>query len=277
MVGPERIWLALLAVVFAPAALELARVWRTVDYYGHGFFIPVFSAASYLATRRRLGPPTRDRRGAAVVGGALALYLLGIASGSVTLQGLALVAAIAGVVVARWSFSGLRALAFPVGFLLFMVPLPPPLVSPLIIALQVVVSVASVEVLSWLGMAVAREGNVLVLPSGEPLFVAEACSGITSIVTLLPLGVLLAHFTERSWARRLLLVAAVVPIAMLGNLLRVVLTALAAERFGVEAATQSTLHELGGLATFSLACLALVALGVLLRSRGRGMPSPRAS
>lgn len=266
MAWPMRIWILLLAVAYVPALLSLVEVWRTVDYYGHGFAIPVFSVASFLAIRRRLGPPVEDRSGLALVALSLALYLLGLGIGDATLQGCALVTAIAGVAVARWSWAGLRKLAFPVGFLLFMVPLPGPAVTPLILSLQSLVSALSTWLLGVVGFEVVREGNVLVLPGGEQLFVAEACSGITSIITLLPLGVFVAYYTERGWGRRLLVVAAVVPLAMLGNLLRVLVTVVVAGRVGAEAATSGTLHELTGIAAFALACLGLLGLGRLLRA-----------
>ena len=76
---------------------------------------------------------------------------------------------------------------------------------------------------------------------------------------------MLAYFTEKTLARRLTLVIAVVPAAMLGNLLRVIVTVLAAERYGAEAATGNWLHESAGMLTFVLACLALIGLGALMR------------
>ena len=146
-----------------------------------------------------------------------------------------------------------------------MVPLPPSWLTPVIVKLQLMVSAAAVELLGWFGSAVARSGNVIQLPAGDTLFVAEACSGITSLVTLTPLAIVLAYFTENTLARRLTIVFAVVPAAMLGNLLRVIATVLAAERYGAEAATGNWLHESAGLITFVLACLALIGLGALMR------------
>jgi exosortase len=190
---------------------------------------------------------------------------MGLASGSVSLQGLALVAAVASCAFYLGGSRGLRVLAFPLAFLVFMVPLPPSWLTPLIVNLQLMVSAAAVELLGWFGSAVTRSGNVIQLPAGDTLFVAEACSGITSLVTLTPLAIVLAYFTENTLARRLTIVFAVVPAAMLGNLLRVIATVLAAERYGAEAATGNWLHESAGLITFVLACLALIGLGALMR------------
>jgi exosortase len=270
----EWVFVGLLAAVFTPAVLAMAEVWRSVGYYSHGFLIPLVSYAAFHPIAGRLGPPGRHLRGYLVLLVALGVYLLGLGAGSTALQGLGFVVAVAGVVVGFWGPAGLRRLAFPVGFLLFMVPLPPELVSPIIVKLQLAVSSVSVEFLRTLGYSVLREGNVLVLPGGKSLFVAEACSGITSIVTLIPLGVTLAYFAESTWGRRLVIVLSVIPLAMIGNLIRVIVTVLAADAYGVQRVTQSALHEVAGLLTFALMCLALVAVGPVLR---RLFPAPAGS
>src|SRR4029450_370053 len=95
---------------------------------------------------------------------------------------------------------------------------PPAWIAPLIVRLQLFVTDASVAVLDRGGGAVAREGDVVQLPAGGSRVVAEACSGVTSVITLAPLGVLLAYLTLRGTAARALLVAAVVPLAMLRTL-----------------------------------------------------------
>jgi exosortase len=267
MRAKEKLIAAFLALAFAPAVIALARVWSSVDYYSHGFLVPL--VAYWIAQREgntRLRP--RDERapaGAAVIGLSLALYAAGLAASGAGLQGLGLIVAVAGGALYLLGPEGLRALAFPIAFLVFMLPLPSAWLTPLILDLQLSVSSAAVALLHALGVAVAREGNVILLASGDSLFVEEACSGITSLVTLTPLAVMLAYFTQRARWRRLALVAAVVPAAMGANLLRVVFTVIAAQHLGAERATSSALHESAGLLTFVLACLALIGLGALLR------------
>ncbi len=271
-VRPQEVSLALaLLVVFAPALASLAAVWRSVDHYSHGFLVPLVSLWVAWTGRARLAglAATHDRGGLALLALALGLYAVGMGLGETSLQGLALVGAVAGGVRFLRGPAALGALGFPVAFLLFMVPLPASWLTPLVLGLQQFVTWAAVGALRVGGMAVAREGNVITLPDGGSLFVAEACSGVTSIVTLLPLGVLFAWFTERSWMRRGLLVASVVPVALVANLVRVVATAVAARHYGVEAATEASLHELAGLLTYVLGCVVLVGLGALLRRAPR--------
>jgi len=255
----------LLAVAYVPAFLTLARVWSSVDYYSHGFLVPVVAYWMFRKSADGLGTPGRDPRGALILGISTLVYALGLIQGAASMQGLAVVIAAAGLATLFWGVRGLRRFAFPVAFLLFMIPLPPSILTPVIVWLQLKVTVASVSLLQAIGYTVLREGNVVLLPGGGSLFVAEACSGITSVVTLLPLGVVLAYFRAPSRLHGLAFIAAVIPVAMIGNLVRVVVTVLAANHFGVERATAGPLHESAGLLTFILECFVLIGLVPLMR------------
>ena len=252
----------MLALVFGPTLRDLAGVWSSVEYYSHGFLVPLVSGlvAMGLARGRASLPCERDARGAALLALALGAALIGTLVSSTSLQGLALVAAIAGAV---WYLRGtawLRLLSFPIAYLIFMVPIPPDWISPVIVQLLIFVTAAAVWTLHALGLAVTRAGNVLTLPGGESLFVAEACSGLTSLVTLTPIAVLIAYIAPISLRSKLLLVALVAPIAMLANMIRVVGTALGAERWGAHAVTDDPVHTLVGLAVYAVACMLLLAI-----------------
>ena len=126
-----------------------------------------------------------------------------------------------------------------------------------------------------------REGEYdfhFTLPGDTSLFVAEACSGITSLITLLPIGVFIAYFTDGVTWRRLAIIATVLPIALAGNLLRVILTVLLAIEVDVDFATEGPLHEWAGVATYVLGCLVLLGVGEALRrafpDRGAAEPAP---
>ena len=269
MASREWIWGAALLVVLVPGFAALAQVWQSLDYYSHGFLVPGVAAWLAYARRRRLNGPGAPGPGLAALVASLAVYGLGLLLADASVTGLGMVGAIAGLVAFRFGAAGVRTLAFPLGFLLFMVPIPPSVLNPVIVGLQFGVSAFAVWLLRGFGIEVFRQGNVLELAGGGSLFVAEACSGITSIVTLLPLGCMLAWFSETRPARRLWIVAAVIPIAMFGNLLRVVATVVAADAWGVERATTGSLHDSAGVLTFVLACLLLVGFGSVIRG-GRG-------
>jgi exosortase len=263
----DALLVGLAALAFVPGLVAMARIWGSVDYLSHGYLVPAVAVWAAWRERALLAelPARRDRRGLPLLLISLLLYGFGLAAGMVELEGLAFVAAVAASVLFLRGPEWLRALCFPIGFLLFMVPPPEALLLPLIVRLRLLVTGVAVAILHLLQTPVAQEGNVLVLPNGESLFVADACSGVTSLITLLPLAVLLAYYVERSLARRLLLVVSVVPIALGGNLLRVVVTVIAARGVGVARATENVLHETAGLITYLLGCFALLAVSALLR------------
>ncbi len=139
--------------------------------------------------------------------------------------------------------------------------------QPLIFRLQLWVSDASVSLLQAAGHILLREGNVLVLPGEVLLGVDEACSGITSVLTLLPLGLVIAHLMGKPFGRQVPVLLAIVPVAMLGNLLRVLITVALAESRGVAFATGGSLHTALGLSTYLFATAALLGLAALFRKK----------
>ena len=263
----SRVVYVALAVAFLPALGALARAWSEAEYQSHGFVVPFVAGWIAWAGRERCGrlPSSIEARGAVLFAVALAAYAFGLLAGSTTAEGLALVAAIAGAVWWREGGRRLRALAFPIGFLLFMVPIPLDWVSPVLVRLLLVVSSMAAALLPVLGVPVARNGNVLVFEDGASLVVAEGCSGLTAILTLLPIAVLIAHLSPLRPMRRATLVALALPIAMGANLLRVVATALAARIWDPSTVTSDPWHSLGGLAIYAVACLVLLATERALR------------
>jgi exosortase len=193
------------------------------------------------------------------------VYVAVLVIRNTTLLGLTAVATVVACVLALRGVGWTKTLGFSLGYLLFMVPLPVAWVTPLIVKLQLLVSSVGVEILQGAGVAIFRQGNVLTLPGDLSLFVAEACSGITSLITLLPIGVFIAYFTESVLWRRLVLVGAVIPIALAGNLLRVILTVMLSINVSVEFATEGPLHDWAGVTTYVIGCACLLGLGALVR------------
>lgn len=258
---------ALLVAIWIPGMLVLSEVWSSVEYASHGYLVPFVALWAATAHRDRLAAMEARplASGRLLLGAIVVAYVLALGVADPTLIGVLFVATVVVVVLALRGPDWARVLRFPLGYLVFMIPLPPSWVTPLIVELQLLVSTAGVRLLQAGGVAVYREGNVLTLPGDTSLFVAEACSGITSLITLLPIGVFIAYFTEGVTWRRVAIVATVLPIALAGNLLRVVLTVLLAIEVDVTFATEGPLHEWAGVATYVLGCLILLAVGEALR------------
>jgi exosortase len=155
-------------------------------------------------------------------------------------------------------------LLFPLSFLLLMVPLPQSLVNVVAFPLQLIAAEWAVSILHMIGIPVLLEGNIIHLAGGD-LFVAEACSGLRSLMALLTLGVVFAHFFRReSLFQQIVLVASTIPIAIMVNALRVALTGVLAHEYGQTTAT-GFIHEFQGLITFSIAFFLLLAESKFLR------------
>jgi exosortase len=115
-----------------------------------------------------------------------------------------------------------------------------------------------VTVLYYLRIPALREGNIIHLPE-TTLFVAEACSGLRSLMALITLGVVFAYFFRKSWGERIIIVASTIPIAIIVNSMRVALTGILTYRFG-EKAAEGAIHEFQGLITFGAAFVLLLVL-----------------
>lgn len=269
---------ALLILAWIPGLLALAEVWGSVEYASHGFLVPFVALWAATAHREKLSQlETRPLRGGLLlVAGLAPVYVAAVVFGNATLIGIVFVITVVAVVLALRGVEWVKVLQFPLSYLVFMIPLPLGLVTPVIVKLQLWVSSAAVYLLQESGISIFREGNVLTLPGDISLFVAEACSGITSLITLLPIGIFIAYFTDSVPWRRTVIVLSVIPIALAGNLIRVILTVLMSIEVSVDFATEGPLHEWAGVLTYVIGCVALLAVGNVLRrlSRDADLASP---
>jgi exosortase len=255
---------------------SLARQWASDDNYSHGFF--VVPLALYFAWERRAdlksAPIHPSSLGVLLIAGSLGVLLGGLLGAELFLTRISLVGVIAGIVLYVWGREHLRLLAFPIAFLLLMIPLPTIIFNQIAFPLQLLASRAGETVISLAGIPVVREGNVLQLPS-QTLEVAEACSGIRSLVSLIMLAIVLGHFTERRLGRKVLIALAAIPIAILANAARVAGTGLASELIS-PAVAEGFLHTFSGWLLFVVAFIGLVAVqralaGTVSDSRGAGV------
>src|SRR5262245_23625592 len=187
---PSHLWRTLLilplAALYAPVFADLGRAWWHDQYAGHGMFVPAFSA--FLAwgdrerTRAALGQG--NAAGILVTLAALAILAAGWWSGSLLVQTVSVMTAVAGVVLWTLGERCLRTLAFPVGFLLFMAPLPTAIVDSVTIHLQVFAARVAGVVLEMLDVPFYQSGVDIVLPAMK-IQVAEVCNGLRFLMALL--------------------------------------------------------------------------------------------
>jgi exosortase len=237
---------------------SLVHQWGSDDNYSHGFFVAPL--ALYFAWERRqalVRAPVRPGIGGAfLLTLSVIVWIAGLLGAELFLTRVSLVGVIAGLVWFVWGRQQLRVLAFPIAFLLLMVPLPALIFNQIAFPLQLLASRVGETAIAAVGIPVLREGNVLQLPS-RSLEVAEACSGIRSLVSLLMLAIVLGYFTERRIGSRVLLACAAVPIAIVANAFRVAGTGIASEWIS-PAASEGFLHTFSGWLVFVAAFAALL-------------------
>jgi exosortase len=239
--------------VFAPILYYMAIHWKLVADYSHGFLVAPL--AVYFAWERlpQLKRAPIDPTWWGVLPLALGSLSLVVGRLGVELMSMrvAFVLTLIGIVLLTLGRSMGRILAFPLLFLFLMVPLPQSLVNVIAFPLQLVAADFAVNSLYWLGIPALREGNIIHLAHTQ-LFVAEACSGLRSLMALGTLGVVFAYFFRKNIVERLVLIASTLPIAILVNAFRVALTGYLTHRYGSDAA-EGAIHQVEGFLTFGLA------------------------
>lgn len=249
---------AALGLLYFRVIVGLVGDWINLPDFSHGFLIPLVSL--YLAWKKKeklraaMWSPANAGLVLMIVG--LLVLLFGTAATEFFTMRLSLLVVIAGMIVFLAGWEHFRLLLFPFFYLFFMIPIPSIILQKVTFPMQLFASGVATEVMQGIGVPVLREGNVIHLPHTS-LEVAEACSGIRSLVSLLALGVIFSYVSTRFLWKRILLVAFCFPIAIAVNALRVSATGLLAQKYGLEAA-QGFFHGFSGYALF------LAALGILM-------------
>jgi exosortase len=259
-------WLAL----YGGVLWRLVDDWRVDENYSHGFLVPLISLYAIWTQRAALTTtPIHPRPwlGGALMLLAALLLFVGMLGAELYATRLSMVLSLVALTLYFAGVAWLRRLLFPIGLLLLALPVPNIVFNQIALPLQLIASDYATRVIRLFGIPALREGNIIELAQMK-LQVVEACSGIRSLMSLAALTIVYAYFTETNWWRRAVLVAAILPIAVLSNAARVAGTGVLAHRWGPEAA-EGFMHSFSGLAVFLVAVLMLLALAQLLRLTAR--------
>lgn len=250
----------LVAATYYRVLGKLVADWWNIPDFSHGFLVPIFAA--YLVwTKRKTLLETKIAptwSGIALVFLGLAVLLLGVYGAELFLSRISLVILLAGLVLGFGGWELLRELRFPLLVLLLAIPIPFIVFNEITLPLQSLASKLSSALLPLFGVPVLREGNVIELPAMK-LEVAEACSGIRSLMSLFTLAVFYGYFLDKSNLRRVLLALASIPIAIAANAMRILGTGLCVQYWDPDKAL-GFFHEFSGWVMFlvSLGCLYIV-------------------
>jgi exosortase D (VPLPA-CTERM-specific) len=243
----------------------MVSAWSNNEDYSYGFLIPLASA--YLLWEKRASLrdiPLRSSWGMLpLVFFFVLLSLYGIlgSSGNVSKPSIPILIIL---------FTGfcfgietVKRLILPLGFLFFMVPLPPPIEKYFGLYLKAVSTQMGGAFISLCNIPVNVSGNIIDLGVMQ-LQVVDACNGMRYIFPLLALGTLYAHFFERVLWKRALCVLATIPLGVLFNALRIGITGVLTDWFGPTVA-EGFFHDLSGWIVFVFAFVMLFAISRILR------------
>jgi exosortase len=268
---------ALVVIMYASVLNSLGRQWWDDPNYSHGFLVPMF-AGYVLWTERdrwRALPSDPSNFGFAVMVMAIGLRVLGMLGAELFIARLSLLIMIVGIVLFLAGRHTLRAIVFPIGYLLFMIPLPAVVYYQLTLPMQLLASRLGASGLVGLGIHTIREGNLLILPNCT-LNVVEACSGIRSLLSLVAATVAYGHLAESSTWKRTALAVASIPVAIATNGLRLVAVGVLSYFYG-PGVDSGVVHLAVGLGFFALAFLLILLLHKSLGIRTRDMNSVQAA
>lgn len=249
---------------YLPTFRSLWNTWGSDPNYSHGYL--VLPVAALVAWRRsgeaRSGPPRGSAWGWAALVAALGARVYFFEAEKSWLEGVTMLPAIAGLVLAYGGWPMLRRHWPSVAFLLFLYPLPQKFNDTLAMQLQGIATMATCRVLRGMGQWVLEEGNVIIV-GGEKLEVATACSGLAMLMSLSSTVVTALLLLPLSNFKRAALLVSVVPIALVSNVIRITATALCYQRFGHEVGEKYA-HDLAGYLMMPLALtLVFLELGLL--------------
>jgi len=261
--------LGLVVLLYAGVLKSLVGQWWGDPDYGHGFLVPLFSG--YVVWRQReqwLKPESKPANfGLLVMVGAVVLLLVGSLGAELFTSRVSLLALLAGMILFLAGWKVLRAVSFPLAFLLLMIPIPVIIYNQITFPLQLLASRFATFWLEVAQVPVLREGNVLILPNYS-LEVVEACSGIRSLMTLITLAIAYGYLVEpRRWVRYALVIL-MIPIAIVSNAIRIMGTGVLTYRFGPKAA-EGFFHEFSGWVIFLAALILMFASHAILKRFGR--------
>jgi exosortase len=244
---------------------KLVLDWYSNPDFSHGFLVVPF-ALYVLWDKRKVLHDTPIRQtwsGVWLIVAAILVLFMGVYGAELFLSRLSLVMLLGGIV---WTLCGramLREVRFAILVLLLAIPIPAVLFNQITFPLQLLASRMASSLLPLFGVPVLRDGNIIQLPSMQ-LEVAEACSGIRSLMSLFAIAIFYGYFLERNTWRRVILALASIPIAVFANAARIVGTGLCVQYWNPDKAV-GFFHEFSGWLMFLISLTSLYLVHSLMR------------
>jgi exosortase len=255
----------LMLVMYFPVLRGLVRDWWSIPDFSHGFLVPFFSGYLIWSRRDLLKsiPSAPSWAGLPIILFALGILIVGSYGAELFLPRISLVFLLAGMTLTFRGWNKLRVVAFPLSVLILALPIPSIIFNQITLPLQLLASRLASDILPLFNVPVLREGNVIYLPA-MPLEVAEACSGIRSLMSLGTLAIFYGYFLENSITRRVILALCSIPIAVAANAFRIVGTGVCVQYWDPDKAL-GFFHEFSGWVIFLASLSLLYGIHLLMR------------
>lgn len=255
----------LVVISYIPTLIWMIGRWTAKDtYYSHGFLVPFISL--YLVWQKRsilakikLQP---QAEGWVVFAAGIVIHIISALWRVYFSSGFSILLVISGLILVFLGKEFLRKLIFPVLFLAFMIPLPLVAIANLSFKLKIFAAQLSTIIINKLGVPAIRDGSVIKTMNSY-IIVEDPCSGIRSLISLIALGALMAYNSSISVVKKYILFISAVPVAIAGNVIRIVALSLASEMYGAKLAA-GLFHTVMGVVVFVFAFFALLLIGKVL-------------
>jgi exosortase len=256
---------ALTIITYIPTFIWMVNRWTSADsYYSHGFLVPFVSAFIVWLKRNKLNKLSIKPSNSGwllFILGAL-IHLVSAILRVYFTSGFSFILVASGLILIFLGRDHLKELAFPICFLIFMIPLPLIAVANLSFKLKIFAAHISTILINKIGIPAVREGSIIKTMHAY-IIVEDPCSGIRSLIALIALGALMAYFSNISRLRKGLLFLSSIPIAITSNVIRIVTLSTVTEIYGPQWAT-GIFETIMGTLVFAFAFLGLIIVGKVL-------------
>lgn len=259
---------AFFITLYYPVIAGMVHDWEVNKNYSHGYLIPFITGYMIWSMRKELSQIelAPNNWGVLLILAGIGQLIVAWVGSEYFLQRTSMIVILFGIALFLAGSKFTRKLSFPLLYLIFMVPIPAIIWNKFAFPMKLFASYIAAHVIKTIGISILREGNILYLAT-TALEVADACSGLRSLTSLLALSAVFVFMVNLTkWKKRILFLSAV-PIAIFTNIFRLTITAALASRYG-EKVAQGFLHDFSGWLMFMLGLVMLIGVNLCLSKIG---------
>lgn len=250
--------LGLFLAAYYPTFLVMWHKWFAADsYYSHGILVPFVSIFLIWQDKEELKkiPVKESPWGMTIIIIGLVIYL-GTAVLRVNIGNcISMFIVLIGMILHFFGWAMLKRIAFPVAFILFMIPLPSGTIAKISFKLKLFAAELATHLLNYMRIPAIRYGSIIKMHTSQ-VVVDDVCSGLRSLISLTALGSIFAYMMQAPLWKRIVLFLSTIPIAIVSNVCRVFILASVSEIWGAEH-IEGFVHDASGYSIFIIAFIML--------------------